>query len=309
MSVIVEGIIKYYGTHKALDNVSFTVSPGEIAGFIGPNGAGKSTMMKIICSLLEPDSGKVSINGTDVSSGSLEIKRNLGYLPENNPLYTDMYVEEYLAYVAGIYGLPKPGTRVREVVEITGLTPEKAKKIQSLSKGYRQRVGLAQAIIHDPEVLILDEPTTGLDPNQILEIRELISLLGRQKTVILSTHIMQEVEAICKRVIILNKGAIVANDLTENLSSLGSETLVTIVVEFSGDPESSVFDEIQGAEKVRKLKKGTWLIETPSGKDIRADLFNTAVKNNLVILSLHRNEKKLEDVFRELTLLNNMSVN
>jgi len=309
MSVIVEGISKYYGTHKALDSVSFTVSPGEIAGFIGPNGAGKSTMMKIICSLVEPDGGRVSINGTDVSSGTLEIKRKLGYLPENNPLYTDMYVEEYLGYVAGIYGLPKPGARVREVTGITGLTPEKAKKIQSLSKGYRQRVGLAQAIIHDPEVLILDEPTTGLDPNQIVEIRDLISLLGSQKTVILSTHIMQEVEAICKRVIILNKGAIVANDLTENLSSFGSGTLVTIVVEFSGDPESSVFNGIQGAEKVRKLKKGTWLIETPSGKDIRADLFNTAVKNNLVILSLHRKEKKLEDVFRELTLLNNMSVN
>jgi ABC-2 type transport system ATP-binding protein len=309
MSVIVEGVNKSFGSQAALKNVSFTVDSGEIAGFIGPNGAGKSTMMKIICSLLLPDSGKVSINGVDVSSGSVEIRKKLGYLPENNPLYTDMYVEEYLRYVAGIYGIRQNRGRISEITDITGLGPEKRKKISELSKGYRQRVGLAQAIIHDPDVLILDEPTTGLDPNQIVGIRELISFLGKEKTVILSTHIMQEVEAICKRVIILNKGSIVANDLTENLGTYGGDNTVTIIVEYENDPDSSVFNSLEGADKVKMLKPGTWLIEASSGKDIRAGLFNMAVKNNLVIISLHKKEKKLEDVFRELTLLNDMSVN
>jgi len=309
MSVIVESIHKSFGSHTALNNVSFTVNSGEIVGFIGPNGAGKSTMMKIICSLLLPDNGKVSISGTDVSSASIEIKRKLGYLPENNPLYVEMYVEEYLRYVARIYGISKFEGRVQEVVRITGLGPEKKKKISALSKGYRQRVGLAQAIIHDPEVLILDEPTSGLDPNQIVEIRDLISLLGKEKTVLLSTHIMQEVEAICQRVIILNKGKIVADDLTGKIAFYGNDKSVTVVVEFKDDPEQPVLESLSGLGKVKKLKNGTWLIETSSGKDIRADLFNMAVKNNLVILSLHRKEKKLEDVFRELTLLNNLSIN
>ncbi|HEM48863.1 MAG TPA: gliding motility-associated ABC transporter ATP-binding subunit GldA [Caldithrix sp.] len=310
MSITVNRITKTYGAQTALSEVTFTVNSGEIVGFIGPNGAGKSTMMKIICALLTPDSGSVKVNGCDASSHSLEIKRKLGYLPENNPLYSDMYVEEYLRYVAGIYQpRRKSGSRVREIIGITGLHPEKNKKIAALSRGYRQRVGLAQAIIHEPEVLILDEPTSGLDPNQILEIRNLISHLGKEKTVILSTHIMQEVEAICKRVIIINKGKIIANDLAENIGGYSISPSRTIVVEFKQDPDQKIFTGITGMEQVRNLKPGTWLIQTSGETDIRADLFNLAVKHKLIILSLHQKEKKLEDVFRELTLPDNTSVN
>ncbi|MBN2482047.1 MAG: ATP-binding cassette domain-containing protein [Bacteroidales bacterium] len=310
MSIVVDRIRKTYGAQIALDDVTFTVNSGEIVGFIGPNGAGKSTMMKIICALLVPDSGSVKVNGCDPASGSLEIKKKLGYLPESNPLYPDMYVEEYLRYVAAIYRSDsKSGSRVRDIMGITGLLPEKNKKIAALSKGYRQRVGLAQAIIHEPEVLILDEPTSGLDPNQIIEIRNLISDLGSEKTVILSTHIMQEVEAICKRVIIINKGKIIANDLAENIGSYGISPSHTVVVEFKRDPERKIFDSILGVEQVKNLKPGTWLIQTSGETDIRADLFNLAVKHELVILSLHRKEKKLEDVFRELTLSNDTSIN
>ncbi|MBN1157920.1 MAG: ATP-binding cassette domain-containing protein [Bacteroidales bacterium] len=310
MSIVVDRIRKTYGAQVALDDVTFTVNSGEIVGFIGPNGAGKSTMMKIICALLFPDSGSVRVNGCDSATGSLKIKKKLGYLPENNPLYTDMYVEEYLRHVAAIY-LPgrTQGNRVREIMGITGLFPEKNKKIGALSKGYRQRVGLAQAIIHEPEVLILDEPTSGLDPNQIIDIRNLISDLGNEKTVILSTHIMQEVEAICKRVIIINKGKIIANDLAENIGSYGISSSHTIVVEFSQDPDHKMFDNIRGVEQVKNLKPGTWLIQTSGDTDIRAGLFNLAVKHELVILSLHRKERKLEDVFRELTLSNDTSIN
>jgi len=302
MSIVVEQISKSYGEQKALNNVSFDVNAGEIVGFIGPNGAGKSTMMKIICSLLLPDSGKVMICGHDVSKSSLEIRRKLGYLPENNPLYTDMYVEEYLNYVAAIYMSGKmKKLRVKEVIEITGLAYEKHKKIEALSKGYRQRVGLAQAIVHEPEVLILDEPTSGLDPNQIIEIRNLISNLGKDKTVILSTHIMQEVEAVCKRVIILNKGQIVANDLAENIGDLSTSGFHTLVVEFRDDPDSYFFNNISCPVEVKNLKPGIWLLQTSANEDIREELFRLAVQNGLVILSLHRKENRLEEVFRELT--------
>jgi ABC-2 type transport system ATP-binding protein len=302
MSVTVENLTKSYGQQLALNNVSFSVNSGEIVGLIGPNGAGKSTLMKIICSLLLPTSGDVIINDLSVKNYPHEIKRHLGYLPENNPLYTDLYVKEYLGHVAGLYDAKKNSQRVDEVIQMTGLGPEMHKKIGLLSKGYKQRVGLAQAIIHDPDILILDEPTTGLDPNQIIEIRNLISELGKEKTVILSTHIMQEVEAICRRVIILNKGQIVANDLTGNLGFHTSEQNHTIIVEFgSQNFKVDLIEEIPGVKNIKKLKENTWLIESVSDADIRSDLFKYAVENELIILSMHRQDKRLEDVFRDLT--------
>ncbi len=302
MSISVEHVSKIFGSQQALHDVSFTVNSGEIVGLIGPNGAGKSTLMKIICALLAPTSGEVKLNGARISGDSTDIRRLLGYLPENNPLYTDMYVREFLLFVSGLYNLGKESDdRVREVIRLTGLEPEMHKKIGVLSKGYRQRVGLAQSIIHNPEILILDEPTTGLDPNQILEIRNLISDLGRQKTVILSTHIMQEVEAICQRVIIINQGQIIANDLTGNIGQHSGKKTHTIIVEFSEEINSEILRELTSIDEIRKLKSGTWLIETTGSHDIREELFKLAVKNNLVILSLHKKDRKLEDVFRELT--------
>ena len=302
MSISVEHVSKIFGSQQALRDVSFTVNSGEIVGLIGPNGAGKSTLMKIICALLAPTSGEVKLNGARISGDSTDIRRLLGYLPENNPLYTDMYVREFLLYVSGLYNLGKKSDdRVQEAISLTGLEPEMHKKIGVLSKGYRQRVGLAQAIIHNPEILILDEPTTGLDPNQIIEIRNLISDLGRQKTVILSTHIMQEVEAICQRVIIINKGQIIANDLTGKIGQHSGKKTQTIIVEFSEEINSEILRELPSIDEIRKLKSGTWLIETTGSHDIREELFKLAVRNNLVILSLHRKDRKLEDVFRELT--------
>jgi ABC-2 type transport system ATP-binding protein len=302
MSILVEHLSKAYGKQLALNNVSFKVNSGEIVGLIGPNGAGKSTFMKITCSLLLPSSGEVKINDISVTRNPQKIKEHLGYLPENNPLYTDMYVREYLHYVAGLYNLgSKSSARVNDVIERTGLKDEIHKKIGLLSKGFKQRVGLAQAIIHNPDILILDEPTTGLDPNQIVQIRDLISELGKEKTVILSTHIMQEVEAICKRVIILNKGQVVADDLTRNMSSYTVSGSHTIVVEFNTDTDETIFNSLQGIKKIKKLKQGTWLIESSDETDIREDLFKNAVDRGLIILSMHRKDKKLEDVFRDLT--------
>jgi len=302
MSVIVDHLSKTYGSQHALNDVSFSISSGEIVGLIGPNGAGKSTLMKIICSLLLPTAGDVRIKGIPIKEASKEIRRQLGYLPENNPLYTDMYVKEYLLFVAGLYKLGKKSNqRVTQVIEQTGLNPEMNKKIGQLSKGYRQRVGLAQAIIHDPDILILDEPTTGLDPNQITEIRDLISGLGKQKIVILSTHIMQEVEAICKRVIILNRGLVVANDLTGNLGVNSKDATYTVIVEFNDDTTDEIFNSFNGNINVKKVKPGTWLIESSGKADIRENLFRYAVDQGLVILSMHRKDEKLEDVFRNLT--------
>jgi ABC-2 type transport system ATP-binding protein len=301
MSITIRKVSKSFGSQLALDSVSFHVSSGEIAAFIGPNGAGKSTLMKIICGLIQPTGGEVLIKDIDISSNTTEVRRKLGYLPENNPLYPEMYVEEYLHFVAGLYHLGNKNLRVREVMGLTGLTPEKRKKIGVLSKGYRQRVGLAQAIIHDPDVLILDEPTTGLDPNQLVEIRNLISGLGKEKTVMLSTHIMQEVEAICKRVIIINKGQIMANDLTANINNITPQAARTVIIEFSQDPPENLFLELSQIELTRKIKPGSWLIQTSGENDIREELFRLAVKNDLIILSMHIKDRKLEDVFRELT--------
>jgi ABC-2 type transport system ATP-binding protein len=232
MSIVVENISKLFGAQKALDEVSFTVDPGQVVGFLGPNGAGKSTMMKIISCFLPQSSGKVTVDGFDVTTQSIDVRKRVGYLPEHNPLYHDMYIKEFLTFVGGIQ-LPKNEVekRVKEMIEITGLGPEQNKKIGALSKGYRQRVGLAQSMIHNPGVLILDEPTTGLDPNQLVEIRQLIRTIGKEKTVILSTHIMQEVEAICDRVVIINKGKIVADDDTRMLQQRAVDHGI-IVVEF-----------------------------------------------------------------------------
>jgi ABC-2 type transport system ATP-binding protein len=258
--------------------------------------------MKIICSLLIPTSGTVKVDGVSVPDHPQKIKKHLGYLPENNPLYHDMYVKEYLSHIAGLYNLSDTTKRVMEVIGLTGLEPEMNKKIGMLSKGYRQRVGLAQAIIHDPNILVLDEPTTGLDPNQIIEIRNLISDLGKEKTVILSTHIMQEVEAICKRVIILNKGRLVADEFTGQLGNLSTRDSHTIIIEFNHDFEDEIIKDVQGIQNIRKIKSGTWLIETSGARDIRSELFRFAVDRGLIILSMHLKDKKLEDVFRDLTI-------
>ncbi|MFW6100441.1 MAG: ATP-binding cassette domain-containing protein, partial [Bacteroidota bacterium] len=262
MSIKARGLTKYYGKQKALDSVSFEVKPGKIVGFIGPNGAGKTTAMKILTGYMMPSSGEAWINGRNALEEILEIRKDIGYLPEHNPLYDHMYIKEYLEYVSGLYQLgSKTVERINEVIDLTGLEKEKTKKIQTLSKGYRQRVGLAQAIIHDPGVLILDEPTTGLDPNQIAEIRNLISRLGEEKTVLLSTHIMQEVEAICDRIIVINNGRIVADDKVENISSQLEENKQTVQVEFDREVREENLSEIEGVNKIRKIDAKNWLLE------------------------------------------------
>ncbi len=302
MSIIAKSVTKRFGKQKALDDVSFEIQSGEVVGFLGPNGAGKSTMMKIITGFLPQTSGQVLVNQWDVIERSVEIRRVLGYLPENTPLYPEMYVREYLSFVAGMYRMGKrTGTRIREMIGMTGLKPEQHKKIGALSKGYRQRVGLAQALIHDPEVLVLDEPTSGLDPNQIIEIRNLISEVGREKTVMLSTHIMQEVEAICDRVIIINKGKIVADDQKENIHSLLSENVQTIQVEFSEAPDQKALERLGGVNRVAFVREHIWLVQSNADLDIRKDIFDFAVRHNLTVLSMQKKEKKLEELFRELT--------
>ena len=302
MSIIIEGVSKFYGEQKALDNISFGVKTGEIVGFIGPNGAGKSTMMKIITGFITASSGNVSVNGIPVEGDNLEVKKQIGYLPENNPLYPEMYIREYLGFVASIYksGIPLK-KQIDNIIDLTGLAPEQNKKIGSLSKGYRQRVGLAQALIHNPAVLILDEATTGLDPNQIIEIRNLIKEAGKEKTVMLSTHIMQEVEAICDRVIIIDKGIIVADEEKSNIYSKIKHSKQIIQVEFDKDTLDSSLSEITNVKSARRIRNYVWLIEAESEEDIRPLLFNYAVKNNLTVLSLNKQESNLEDVFRQLT--------
>ena len=304
MSISVKGITKFYGKQKALDNVSFEISSGEIFGFLGPNGAGKSTMMKIITGFIPPSSGDILVNGLDILEKSLEVRKQIGYLPENNPLYLDMYVREYLYFVARLDKLsPKQAkARTDEMIIKTGLTVEQKKKIGALSKGYRQRVGLAQALIHDPSVLILDEPTSGLDPNQIVEIRNLIAEVGKQKTVLLSTHLMQEVEAICNRVIIINNGKIVADNSKEDLQKQTSASnRQTIIVEFNTTVSREDLIKIKGVSKVQGLKQFNWLIEGNTNEDIRPEVFQFAVKQGLTVLSMQKKEMSLEQVFQELT--------
>jgi ABC-2 type transport system ATP-binding protein len=302
MSIKVENITKLYGKQAALDNVSFEINAGEIVGFIGPNGAGKSTMMKIITGFIPQSMGNVFVNGLNVLENPIEIKRSIGYLPENNPLYLNMYVKEYLVFVAGLYHLGKnTGSHVNEMIKTTGLGPEKNKKIGALSKGYRQRVGLAQALIHDPAVLILDEPTSGLDPNQISEIRDLIKETGRNKTVMLSTHIMQEVEAICQRTIIISKGQIVADAQTSEIQS-DSLQKQTILVEFNVAIDEDLLKNIEGVNSLAKIDGKNWLLETSLMSDLRERIFGFAVENKIIVLSMQKKEKRLEEVFRELTM-------
>jgi ABC-2 type transport system ATP-binding protein len=302
MSISVQEVTKVFGKQKALDNVSFEVKSGEIVGFLGPNGAGKSTMMKIITGFIPASSGKVFVNELETGNDNTDVRKIIGYLPENNPLYPEMYVREYLGFVASVYksGIPVKN-QVDNIIEVTGLAPEQKKKIGSLSKGYRQRVGLAQALIHDPSVLILDEATTGLDPNQIVEIRNLIKEAGKEKTVMLSTHIMQEVEAICDRVIIIDKGKIVANETKSNIYSILRQAKQVVQVEFDKNISEIILPEFANLKSVRKIKDNIWIIEAEGNEDIRPALFNFAVRNSLTVLSLQKNESNLEEVFRHLT--------
>jgi len=302
MSIVVQGVTKFYGEQKALDNVSFEIKTGEIVGFLGPNGAGKSTMMKIITGFIPPSSGNVLVDGIETGDGSVEVKKRIGYLPENNPLYPEMYVREYLRFTASLYDSDIPlKKQIDNIIGITGLAPEQKKKIGSLSKGYRQRVGLAQALIHNPDVLILDEPTTGLDPNQIIEIRNLIRDTGREKTVMLSTHIMQEVEAICDRVIIIDKGVIVADEEIKDIYTKISRTSQIVLVEFDREPDESMLKALPGLVSAGRDKGNNWIIEASGDQDIRPAIFAFAVSNNLAVLSLQKKENNLEEVFRILT--------
>jgi len=301
MSIEVKQVTKVYGLQKALDQVTFKVKPGEIVGLLGPNGAGKSTLMKIITCFIPPTEGEVIVCGHDIFEESLKVREKVGYLPEHNPLYLEMYVKEYLEFIAGIHKIKRNAReRIAEMIELTGLTLEQKKKIGALSKGYRQRVGLAQALIHDPEVLILDEPTSGLDPNQIHEIRNLIRSIGARKTIMLSTHIMQEVEAICDRAIIIHKGRIVADDATRNLAN-AVRNKNRITVEFSGKIIKEDLKHLSGISSIDQINPNTWVIETEASRDIREDLFKLAVNKDSGILSMNKEELRLEEVFQILT--------
>ena len=301
MSIKVKNITKLYGKQKALDNVSFEINAGEVVGLVGPNGAGKSTLMKILTCFIPPTSGDASVCGFDVLEQSMDVRKLVGYLPENNPLYLDMYVKEYLEFVAGIHKLGKQTkSRISEMIDITGLQLEQKKKIGALSKGYRQRVGLAQVLIHDPKVLILDEPTSGLDPNQLAEIRQLIIKVGKEKTVMLSTHIMQEVEAVCSKTIIINKGLIVADKTTAELHQ-GNSNKTVILVEFNSSVEKKLILSISGVEDAINTKANMWEIITGADNDLRSSIFDFAVKNKLQVLSMQKEEKTLEEVFHQLT--------
>ncbi len=298
MSIEVKNLFKYYGEQAAVKDISFNVKSGEIVGFLGPNGAGKSTTMKIITGYISSSEGEVKVCGLPVSVDSLDTRKLIGYLPENNPLYLDMYVKEYLTFVGKIYKVKNLKERVAEMIKSVGLEVEQDKKIGALSKGYRQRVGLAQAIIHDPEVLILDEPTSGLDPNQLVEIRNLIKEIGKEKTVMLSTHIMQEVEAICDRVVIINRGEIVADDKASFLQTNAGQQ--TVYVEFEGTVSRSQLQKIDAVSKVEKFEDG-WLLESKQDVDLRKVIAQFAQSNSLLVLTLKKEEKSLEEVFKSLT--------
>jgi len=299
MSITVQHITKHYGAQKALDDVSFVVKKGEIVGFLGPNGAGKSTLMKILTTYLEADSGEATVNGFNVVADARKAQRSVGYLPEHNPLYTELYIREYLAFNAEVYGVPK--SRIDEVISLTGLTPERHKKIGQLSKGYRQRVGLANALLHDPDVLILDEPTTGLDPNQIIEIREVIRNAGKNKTVFLSTHIMQEVEAICDRILIIDKGRLV-KDIKLDQKEPQPEQVVS--VEFDQPVKPEALAELPFLASYRNENGNQWELVFATDADMRTAVFDFAAANGVRTLQLTRKERDLETVFREATKKN-----
>jgi ABC-2 type transport system ATP-binding protein len=299
VSIEVSNLTKRYGDQIAVNNISFSVKKGEIVGFLGPNGAGKSTTMKILTCFIPPSEGTASVCDFDISEKSLDVRKNVGYLPEHNPLYLEMYVKEYLLFAAELGGVKKPKQRVKEVIELTRLEREQHKKIRQLSKGYRQRVGLAQAIIHDPEVLILDEPTSGLDPNQVVEIRELIRSLGKEKTIMISTHIMQEVEAICDRVIIIDKGNIVADDTLENIRNQGKGK-IHVRVQFSTELDEAALKGIPDCEKIIKLDNRTWRLES-SAENFRQQVSQFALAHNFEVLELVTEQNSLEEIFRKLT--------
>jgi ABC-2 type transport system ATP-binding protein len=297
MSIEVNNISKSYGAQKALDNISFSIKKGEIVGFLGPNGAGKSTLMKILTTYINADEGSAMVNGHDVNTNQKAVQLSIGYLPEHNPLYLDLYVREYLAFNADVYKVAK--SRIEEVIQLTGLTTESHKKIGQLSKGYRQRVGLANALLHNPDVLILDEPTTGLDPNQLIEIRNVIKNAGKDKTVFLSTHIMQEVEAICDRVIIINNGKIVADKKLDNLISADKEQIIE--VEFDYKIEEQAIAKIPHLKSYKNTHDFSWELTFVSDKDMRPAVFDFAHDNGLKTLQLNQKNKNLEAVFREIT--------
>ena len=311
MSIKVDHITKLFGTQKALNDVTLYIKPGEVVGLLGPNGAGKSTLMKILTCYIHPSSWDASVCGFDVLEQSIEVRRRVGYLPENNPLYLDLYVKEFLQFIGNIEHrgsqIPDLRSRISEILELTGLQVEQHKQIGTLSRGYRQRVGLAQALLHDPEVLILDEPTSGLDPNQIVEIRNLISQIGLEKTIMMSTHIIQEVEAICNRTIIIHNGEIVADDKTKNLQKIQSSKVI-VKVEFDKLVEEKNLKSIHGvkntispASRIQDPGSNIYHLESTTEIDIRPAIFQFAVDNGLTVLSLQRDEQKLEEVFQELT--------
>ncbi|MEP6582621.1 MAG: gliding motility-associated ABC transporter ATP-binding subunit GldA [Ginsengibacter sp.] len=301
MSIVISNLTKSYGGQKAVDNISFKVNNNEVVGFLGPNGAGKSTTMKILTGYLAADSGTAFVNDIDVKINSFEVKKSLGYLPESNPLYFEMYVKEYLRFIASVHKMKTvTAKRIEDVIDLTGLRRESKKKIKQLSKGYKQRVGLAASLIHDPEVLILDEPTSGLDPNQIIEIREVIKELGKNKTILFSSHILQEVESICDRVIIINKGNIVADDTLSNLRSANKSTH-TIIVEFGEAVDIIRLTNIKGVTSAAEERPSTFKIEAADPDFVKRNLFSFSIENNLNILSLKSESKSLEDVFRNLT--------
>lgn len=303
MSVKISNLTKVFKQQKAVNNISFEASEGEIVGFLGPNGAGKSTTMKIITGYIPPSEGGVEVCGFDVTQKPLDAQKNIGYLPEHNPLYLDLYVKEYLSFIGSLHKISgkKLKSRVADMVALTGLEVEQNKKIGALSKGYRQRVGLAQALIHDPKVLILDEPTTGLDPNQIVEIRNVIKSISKDKTVILSTHIMQEVQAICDRVVIINKGEIVANDSVESLKHM-NENEMRIVVEYKEEVNEKAFEALEGIKSITKTGDGQYLILANLSEDIRNEVFRLSYEKGWSLVGLKVEELTLENVFQQLTV-------
>lgn len=300
MSVDIRQITKFYGKQKALDNVSFSLCKGELAGFLGPNGAGKSTLMKILTGYIPSSEGEVLINGRPMTVDHVEIKREIGYLPENNPLYSDLYVPEYLEIVAGFYKLRGIASRVKEMIGIVGLESHQNKKIGALSKGFRQRVGIAQALIHNPSVLVLDEPTSGLDPNQLEEVRSLILGISHEKTVLLSSHILQEIEAICKRVIIINNGKLVADSDLSLLKNAGMSQVSQVYVEFDQPLDPARLMGIEGVDGVSPQSVG-WLVTSSPEIDIRPSLFRFAVDHGLIIFTMSGKQRNLETIFQKLT--------
>lgn len=300
MSITVSNLTKNYSSQKAVNNISFSLHKNEIVGFLGPNGAGKSTTMKMITGYLETDGGEISVCGIPVERSNILTRKKIGYLPEANPLYPEMYVREYLSFIADIHKVKSSKKRVEEVIELVGLKPESHKKIKQLSKGYKQRVGLAATLVHDPEVLILDEPTTGLDPNQIIEIREVIKKLGEQKTILFSSHIMQEIEALCDRVIIINKGKIVADDNLNNLKKANIKKQV-VTIQFKENVSMQLLLSIQGVERITEGQENKFFIETTTAEILKKKIFEFSLQQQLNIVSINSENQSLENIFKRLT--------